>query len=522
MSPRTIVIAPPPTPNGDLHVGHLAGPYLAADVYCRWLRGNGQAVWYATGTDDSQTYVVTSARKLGTTPGSLCRQSAYDIERTLNALGCQVDGFAPFDARYRQTVLDFLTPLYDAGKFEYRTVEFPYSPESGYLVEAYVSGTCPHCLAESRGGLCESCGLPNNYAELRFPRDNLTPDSQVGTRAATILVFPLERYREQLRAYYEARRGRWRPRIEALMRELLSKPLPDFPITYPVSWGIPSPFPNTEHQVLNAWAEGMPASMYCTTVAAEAQGLDVARPDEPWLAAHGSKLVYFLGFDNSYFWGLSHLALLMAHEGRYIVPDTIVCNEFYELEFEKFSTSRRHLIWAKDLAREVPRDLIRFYLALTSPEFARTNFSRAGLDKVVGQRWVEPWNRLVQTLRQRQPEAVLGALAVDTVDDLRIMQQRIGDGLNVEGFSLFRYADALAQHLTRLEQLAQDPSVREADLAAQAVTLVRCMAALLPDLAGDCAKHVGFDLSLSAALPVSIRASGWPQLRTAAKVGAAA
>ncbi|WP_462183145.1 class I tRNA ligase family protein, partial [Klebsiella variicola] len=149
----------------------------------------------------------------------------------------------------------------------------------------------------------------------------------------------------------------WRPHILQLMDELFSRELIDFPITYPISWGLPSRFPGTEGQVLNAWAEGMAASMYCN-----ACGEKVLSPvDATWRAETGNRLVYFLGFDNSYFWGVTHLALLMAHEGKYILPGSIVPNEFYELENAKFSTSRGHLIWARDLVRDLPRDYARFY-----------------------------------------------------------------------------------------------------------------------------------------------------------------
>ena len=450
---RTLIIAPPPTPNGDLHVGHLAGPYLAGDVYARSLRGEGQDVLYATGTDDSQTYVVTSAAKLGVTPEALCAQAAADIETTLKATGVQVDGFAPFDERYRATVMDFLTPLFDAGVFEWRNAPFPYDTvQQEYLVEGLVSGTCPVCLSASRGGLCEGCGHPNNFMTLRDARSTLHPDHPVEARDARVLVFPLERYRAQLQAYYEQQQGRWRPHILHLMRELLAAPLLDFPVTYPVTWGLPSPFPGTEGQVLNAWVEGMPASMYCSAVAGEACGLDAAQAGALWTDPT-ARLVYFLGFDNSYFWGVVHLALLMAHGGRYVLPDVIVPNEFYELEHEKFSTSRRHLIWARDLVQDVPRDLARYYLALTCPEHHRTNFSRAALEKLTYDRLLKPWEGLTQLLSSPR---LSGALPVSEQGqaDARLMAERLRACYALETFSLSRLADTLTQHLQRLHDVA--------------------------------------------------------------------
>lgn len=484
---RTLIIAPPPTPNGDLHVGHLAGPYLAGDVYARYLRANDRAVLYATGTDDSQTYVVISAHKLGVTPETLSATAARDIQATLQTCGIQVDGFAPFDERYREAVRAFLWPLFTQGKLEWRTVPLPFCERrQQFMVEGLVTGQCPVCLNASRGGLCEACGHPNNFGELRDAHATIAGDAPLTLREARILVFPLERYRAPLEAYYQRQQGRWRPHLLQLVRELLDRPLPDFPITYPVTWGIPSPFPGSEGQVLNAWVEGMPASMYCSTVAAEAHGERPASFDDVWRHEHAARLVYFLGFDNSYFWGVVHLALLMAHDGRYVLPDVIVPNEFYELEHEKFSTSRGHLIWARDFVREVPRDLARFYLALTSPEHHRTNFSRAGLHKLTHDRLLSPWAALCARLEPLRASSALPVSDAGRSDGARMLE-RFEACYTLETFSLTRLADTISQQLTRLERLASsalDTASPEAhgDLWHQVRLLLHCAAPLLCDV----------------------------------------
>ena len=125
---------------------------------------------------------------------------------------------------------------------------------------------------------------------------------------------------------------------------MLARPLPDYPITYPVEWGWPAPFAETPGQTLNAWLEGMPASMYCTAHAQRQLGVEPPTNDDAWRAEHDAELVFFVGFDNLFIWALVHVAELIAHEGRYVLPDTILCNEFYELENEKFSTSKGHVV----------------------------------------------------------------------------------------------------------------------------------------------------------------------------------
>jgi methionyl-tRNA synthetase len=302
---RTIVVAATPTPNGDLHLGHMAGPYLAGDVYARYRRATGRSVIYTTCTDDSQTYVVSTARRLGTTPDALCATSAAAIRRSLDAMGISMVGLPPIDGRYRQSVLDFVGALHRSGRLRLRTVRLPVATNAGtVLFDGLVTGACPVCLASSCGGACEACGHPNNFDELLDPRSTVDPTDPVTYRDQTILVLPMEEYRDRLTAHYAALEGQWRPHAMQLVRELLAGPLPDVPVTMPGSWGIPAPFPETPGQVLYPWVEAMPAVMYSTAWSAEllgdtawsAEGVGAATAgDELWRAEHGAEVVYFHG-----------------------------------------------------------------------------------------------------------------------------------------------------------------------------------------------------------------------------------
>ncbi|MET7400235.1 class I tRNA ligase family protein [Dactylosporangium sp. NPDC005572] len=510
-----LVIGGPPTTNGDLHIGHVAGPYVAADVYSRYLRATGRDVVYASGGDDSQTYVVTSAARLGTTPPELTVKSWALIKGTFEAMGIAVDGFAPTDDDYRSTVYNYVNRLYELGKFRLRTVRLPYSERTGtFLVEGLIGGDCPTCLADSRGGICETCGHPIDFDGLLDPWSLLDPSDEVTYRETEIMVFPLEEYREQLTAFHAAKASTWRPHLVSLMRELLAKPLPDYPITYPVAWGLPAPFPETPGQTLNAWVEGMPASMYCSTYGQRQRGLQPPSTDDAWRAEHDAELVFFVGFDNLFIWALVHVAELMAHEGRYVLPDTILTNEFYELDNEKFSTSKGHVVWARDLVAEVPRDVARFYLNLTAPEHARTNFSQAVLDKVVGERLVEPWNELATTLAKLAAEvsgdaAGAGAplpVVPGTPARIAAMISRFRGCFELDSFSLSRAADLVVQHTARLRADAQRAlteehdalRVRAGDLFLQTRALITCMSPVLVDLAAQVAQNGDFEPRMSA------------------------
>ncbi|MEU1165922.1 class I tRNA ligase family protein [Streptomyces sp. NPDC005921] len=241
-----------------------------------------------------------------------------------------------------------------------------------------------------------------------------------------------------------------------------------------------------------------------------AQGEQPAADDELWRAENGIRLVYFLGFDNAYFWGLTHLSLLLAHEGRYVVPDAIVSNEFYELENEKFSTSKGHVVWTRDLVREVPRDLVRFHLALTAPEHARTNFSRAALEKIAGERLVEPWNRLGALLGKAVAELGLEGqeLPVSAAANARraATAERFASGYRLTGYSLSRTADLIPLHTERLlgraealldgSAAATDRAAGVAelgDLFAELRTLIAAASPILIDLAELARAEGGFD-----------------------------
>jgi methionyl-tRNA synthetase len=508
---RVLVLGPNPTPNGGMHLGHIAGPYLHGDVYARYQRARGREVIFTTGTDDSQTYVVASARRAGVTNEELCRTSTALIREALTAIGISFDGFGPFDDTYRTTVLEFYRTLHAAGKFRLKTVRLPYLERTGeYMVEGMIEGECPVCLTTSRGGLCETCCHPNNFDELVNPHSTVDPTDELTYREATIMVFPLEEYREQLTAYHEKWAPYWRPHLTQMVREILARPLQEIPITFPLSWGIPAPFPETPGQVLNAWLELMPAGMFTTSYAAAQLGQETA-PGELWQVENKLRMVHFLGFDNAYFFCIPHIALVMAHGGRYILPEWIINNEFYELESEKFSTSKGHVVSVPDMLEQVPRDLVRLYLALTAPEHTRTTFSRAGLDKVTT-RLVGSWNRLAGILGKAHANA--GGTAAAWLPVSNAARARTGAMLarfdlfyEMPTYSLSRAADTILVHIDRLARQAaaldgSDINVdgeEWGDLYQEVKALIAAASPILIDLAEAAREADGFDGELSAA-----------------------
>jgi methionyl-tRNA synthetase len=494
---RLVVISPAPTANGDLHVGHVAGPFLAADVCTRYARATGRTALYGTGMHFTQNFVVTAANRLGLTPEELRERSAEQVRQSLAAIGIEIDGFGCVGDRFTKLVTDFYDRLHRRGLLELRAVRFPYLSSTGeYLTDAYVTGGCPFCLAEGNGGICESCGMPIAAGELLAPRSTRRPDEPVEYRDAKILVFPVERYRAQLEAYFAGMP--MRPRMAGLIEAALAGPLPDFPITQPTSWGVPAPFPEVTGQTIYPHMEGMPWSMFTTALAAERHGAVLGTDDELWHDDAGTTVAYFLGLDATYPFAIVGTALLAAI-GGYLLPARYVTNEFYELASEKFSTSRGHVVSVRELAAEVPRDLIRFYLCVTSPEYQRTDFTHGALRRVTVSRLTEPWNRVaaaVDAWLDRGPLPISDAGRRTA----RRMVERFADGYELRRFSLTAVASTLAEQLARLDTEATAVTAETAgDLCHQVHVFLRCAAPILIDLAAHALPDTTMDVDLDAA-----------------------
>jgi methionyl-tRNA synthetase len=515
---RLLVVSPAPTANGDLHLGHIAGPFLAADVFVRWARATGRDVVFATGVQDTSSFVDTTARRLGIEPRKLAARSAEDVQRSLAVLGIEVDGFTGDEERFGGFVVEFVGRLRAAGKLRLRPMMFPYSPKTGrYLVDGYVSGGCPVCLTRGCAGLCESCGHLVLAGELIDPRSTSDPDLELEMREAEVLVLPMEEYRSSLNVFFDARRPTTRPHQRQLLAELMARPLADFPVTFPGTWGIPAPFPEVAGQVINPNAEAAAWSMYCTAVGAETRDGSGVGEDELWRAESEAEVVYFLGFDNTYVFAVGAVAMLLATDGRYVLPAHYSTNEFYELDNEKFSTSRGHVVTAGDLSAEIPRDLIRFHLAVTSPEYQKANFSRSALDEITESRLVQPWNRIAERMDAFVGQGPLPVSERSRGAAARI-HERFAPAYELPWFSLARAAETLTEQLNRLATEPADAG----DFCHEVEAVLRCAAPILIDLAAQVLPDVAIpaaetarplpDAPVPADLQAAAVASGLPDV----------
>jgi methionyl-tRNA synthetase len=392
MTGSTIVSGAPPTPNGDLHLGHLSGPYSGADIYARARRLLGQDAVYLVGSDIYQSYVPMKALQLGVDADTLAKGFDDEIRALFSAMDFSVAGYVrPQESRlHQQMVREFFATLHERGRLEERTEECLYCESCArYLHEAHLTGCCPHCGDDDcDGNLCEVCAWPNAVVDLVGPRCNHCGQAPV-RREFTRLVFPLSQYGNQLREYH--RSVIMSPQLETLCQAMLDAGLPDIPVSHPTDWGSPMPVPGFGEQRIFVWAEMVPGYFAELAEALASAGEDPSGWRNRW---DRSETVQFFGWDNGYFHALLHPALMMAYDDGLRLPAAFVTNEFYLLDSAKFSTSRRHAIWGTALLGIAPSDCVRFALAHDRPQFARTNFTfdrfRSLVDGELAGTW-QPW-----------------------------------------------------------------------------------------------------------------------------------
>lgn len=390
---RVLVTAAPPTPNGDLHLGHLSGPYLAGDIQTRYLRQRGLDVRYACGTDDNQSYVPLAAAQRGSTPGETADLLAGDIQRTLAAARVEMDLFVrPNASRHHAPMAQaFCRALHERGALIEREAPSPYCHTcERYLFEAHIRGGCPHCGALTGGNSCEDCGRPNDCIDLVDPSCTGcggTPSPRTFRR----LYFPLGRYARELAAYH--RSVAMAPGLRSLCEQVLAEGLPDIAVTHPAAWGIPAPIEGFEGQRLYAWFEMAPRYLAYAEALAEEQG-----GWQAFFKAEGARIIQCFGFDNGFFYAVFLPALYLAFDPEIRLPAAFVMNEFYRLDGLKFSTSRRHAIWGRELMPAVPADMVRFYLAKTAPETEGTSFTLGDFEAEIQRELCGAWQAWLHDL----------------------------------------------------------------------------------------------------------------------------
>ena len=397
---KVLVLAPPPTPNGDLHVGHLSGPYLRADIYARYSRMLGHETYYLCGIDEHQSYVALKGWQIGLSPQETADRFAAEIEQTLSAANIQIDWMARPSriAHHAPLVEKLFHQLQREGRIVKREGPCLFCEACQmYLFEAYVSGFCPHCDAPSGGNSCEACGRPNDCGDLRDPVCNIC-GAKANIQNVTRFFFPLSPYKKQLEQYFDT--ATMSSNVRALGEQMIKDGLPEVAVTHPASWGLSAPGVNG--QKIYVWFE-MAAGLLAATQAL-CESVDEPGGWHRFWKSSDVEIVKFLGFDNTFFYSLFFSAIFHAWDREIQLPRALLANEFYCLDGLKFSTSRNHAIWGRELLRDQNVDLVRFYLAYTGPETEQTSFTLSEYKQTVRKGTAGRLATMVAALRGRSFE----------------------------------------------------------------------------------------------------------------------
>lgn len=370
----TWITTTPPTPNGPLHLGHVAGPYLAADVLRRSLASRGQRVELTTGLDDNQSYVPRRARKDGVSPQALASGYTESIMSTWKLIGVDFDNILlPHGDEYEERVRAMFKELVASGAIVPKDTQLPYCTSCDlWLYEAHLVGACPHCGASTNGNACEQCCRPNVCIDVLNPtciHCGTTPE----IRDIELLVLSLELAREELLQYWA--RVDMPQRLRAVCEAMLEDGLPDVLVAHPSDWGISVPTPRFDNHRIYVWLE---------MVEGYAAERATSMPED-------SAFVQFFGIDNGYFHAVLFPAVNLLLKRPSLLADRFIVNEFFLLNGKKFSTSRQHAVWADTFVATAGRDLLRFHCCLHRPDTRQTNFTLQSLaeSEAIFTRWDE-------------------------------------------------------------------------------------------------------------------------------------
>jgi len=374
---RTLVTSALPYANGEIHLGHLAGAYLPADIYVRYLRLRDREVLYICGSDEYGVPITLTAEKQGITPQELVDRNHASIKSSFADFGMSFDNFSQTSRPiHTETSQAFFADLHGQDRFRQKTTDQFYSPsQDRFLADRYIEGTCPKCQAEgARGDQCEACGSSLDPTELIDPR-NAQDGSPLELRRTTHWFLPLGDWQQKLERLIETH-SEWKENVKQYCRSWFKDGLQDRAVTRDLGWGVPVPLPDHEGKVFYVWFEAPIGYISATREWAATQ--DDPEAWRTWWQDSSTRLVHFIGKDNVFFHAVMFPAMLMAHSEDYILPDNVPANEFLNLEGQKLSTSRGFAVWLPEYLQKFGADPLRYTLARNAPETRDMNFTWEG------------------------------------------------------------------------------------------------------------------------------------------------
>lgn len=372
---RYTITAALPYTNGPIHIGHLAGVYVPADIYARFLRQQNKDVAFICGSDEHGVAISMKAKKEGITPQEVIDKYNKIISDSFAEFGISFDNYSRTSAKiHHDTASEFFRKLYDEGKFIEEVTEQLYDAEADqFLADRFVTGTCPKCNSEGAyGDQCEKCGTSLNATDLINPKSTITGSTPV-LKSTKHWFLPLDQYDAFLREWIiEGHKNDWKPNVYGQVKSWLEDGLRPRAVTRDLDWGIDVPVDGAEGKKLYVWFDAPIGYISSTKEWAAREGKDW----ELYWKDEDTKLVHFIGKDNIVFHCVIFPAMLKA-EGSYILPDNVPANEFLNLEGNKLSTSKNWAVWLNEYLVDFPekQDVLRYVLTSNAPETKDNDFT---------------------------------------------------------------------------------------------------------------------------------------------------
>ncbi len=368
---RTLVTCALPYANGPVHIGHLAGVYVPADIYVRYLRMRGEDVLYVCGSDEHGVPITIKAQKEGCTPQDIVDRYHRIIKDSFTGLGINFDIYSRTSSKtHHKNAAEYFRKLYDEGKFIEKVSEQYYDEEAKtFLADRYITGTCPRCGAEGAyGDQCEKCGATLSPDELINPKSALSGGELV-KKETRHWYLPLDQYEKWLSEWILDGHKEWRSNVYGQCKSWIDGGLQPRAVSRDLNWGVPVPVEGSEGKVLYVWFDA-PIGYISNTQELLPQSW------EKWWKNEDTKLVHFIGKDNIVFHCIVFPSMLKA-DGTYILPDNVPANEFLNLEGDKISTSRGWAVWLHEYLEQFPgqQDVLRYVLTANAPETKDNDFS---------------------------------------------------------------------------------------------------------------------------------------------------
>ncbi len=375
MTKRHTITAALPYTNGPIHIGHMAGVYVPADIYTRYLRLKGDEVLFICGSDEHGVAISMKAKKDGVTPKQVIDKYHNIINKAFNDFGISFDYYGRTSSKvHHETAQEFFKAIHDKDGFETQTsAQFYDAKEDQFLADRYVLGTCPKCHhPEAYGDQCESCGSSLNATDLIDPKSAISGEVP-SFKKTKHWYLPLNRYEAFLRSWIlDEHQKDWKPNVLGQVKSWLDEGLKPRAVTRDLSWGIPVPVDGGENKVLYVWFDAPIGYISATKEWAAKEGKDWV----PYWKDENTELVHFIGKDNIVFHCIIFPALLKAM-GNYILPKNVPANEFLNLEGQKLSTSKNWAVWLHEYLQDFPdkQDVLRYVLTVNAPEAKDNDFT---------------------------------------------------------------------------------------------------------------------------------------------------